>query len=133
MLSLCLYSLCEQWFQNSKGVGNIRLIKDYSEAHVMKYFFVLLGIVLFGVAVNLMPSISSWISSVERRAAEASMANTPKPTPKSTPKMRQAAGKESEPLLAARKHKKYLEQAKGPDLYRHNTMKAEFAKKRARK
>jgi dipeptide/tripeptide permease len=134
MLSLCLYRLCEQWFQNSSGVGNIRLIKDYAEAHVANYFLVLLGIVLFGVAVNLIPSVSTWIASVERRAAEASMANTPKPTPKSTPKTRQgAASKESEPLLAARKHKKYLEQAKGPDLYRANTMKAEFAKKSQKK
>jgi hypothetical protein len=109
------------------------MIKDYAEAHVANYFLVLLGIVLFGVAVNLIPSISTWIASVERRAAEASMASTPKPTPRSTPKMREAVSKESEPLLAARKHKKYLEQATGPDLYRANTMKAEFAKKRQKK
>lgn len=131
MLSLCLYRLCEQWFQNKVGSGNIRLIKDYAEAHVMKYFLVLLGIVSFGVAVNLVPSISCWIASVERKAAEASMAGTPKPTPRMARKS--DVNKESEPLLAARKHKKYLEQAKRPDLYRANTLKAEFSRKKQKK
>ena len=131
MLSLFLYRLCERWFQNSNGSGNIRMIEDYSEAQVMNYFVVLLGIVLFGVAINMIPSTSLWITSVERKAAEASMANTPKPTPKASRKNNTA--NESEPLLAARKHKKYLEQAKGPELYRANTIKAEFAKNRHRK
>jgi dipeptide/tripeptide permease len=134
ILSLCMYSLCEKWFQNSSGSGNIRLVKDYSEAHVMNYFLVLLGIVLFGVAINLIPSISLWISSVERRAAEASMASTPKPTPKLTPKVRsQQTSKETDPLLSAKSHKKYLEQGTGPEIYRMNTMKAEFAKKQQKK
>ncbi|KAL7483235.1 hypothetical protein ACHAW6_008880 [Cyclotella cf. meneghiniana] len=129
VLSLGLYRLCEQWFQNSSGSGNIRMVKDYAEAHVVNYFVVLLGIVMFGVGVNLIPSVGSWIASVERRAAEASVSNTPKPTPKSTPKMRQqpkssGSGRETDPLILAKSHKKYLQQGKGPQIYRMNTMKA---------
>jgi POT family proton-dependent oligopeptide transporter len=125
MLSLGLYRVCDRWFQNASGSGNIRMIKDYSEAQVFKYFVVLLGIVTFGVVVNLIPSVGSWIASVEKRAADESVANTPKPTPKLSKKQ---VG-EKEPLLAAKSHKKYLGSGKGPEIYRHNTMKAEFAKK----
>ena len=134
MLSLCLYRLCETWFQNSNGSGNIRMIEDYAEAHVAKYFLVLLGIVLLGVTVNLIPTITSWVTSVERKAAEASMASTPKLTPKSSPR-KKPQSKETDALLSspARRHKKYLAEAKGPSIYRANTMKAEFAKKPRKK
>jgi hypothetical protein len=133
MLSLGLYRMCETWFQNSKGSGNIRLIKDYSEAQVASYFLVLLGIVVFGVAVNLIPSVGRWIASVEKKAADASV-RTPKPTPKTTPKVKketvnQRGGKETDPLLLAKDHKKYLEEGMEPQLYRMNTFKAEFNRK----
>ena len=143
MLSLGLYRMCQRWFENEEGSGNIHLIKDYSEAHVVNYFFVLLGIVMLGVIVNLIPSVRLWISSVENRAAVAassgSVANTPKSTPKVQKGPRDGAvssswpdskgRKESDPLLLAQKHEQYLSEGKGPQIYRMNTMKAEFAKK----
>lgn len=133
MLTLCMYRLCETWFQNSSGSGNIRMIEDYAEAHVAKYFLVLLGIVLLGVTVNLIPTIISWVTSVERKAAEAAMASTPKLTPKSSPCKKQQS-KESIPLLSStRRHKKYFAEAEGPSIYRANTMKAEFSRKPRKK
>lgn len=140
MLSLGLYRMCDQWFHNNEGSGNIHLIRDYSEAHVANYFVVLLGIVTLGVLVNLLPPVRNWIASVERKAADASsgsVASTPKPTPKSTPKSKKMAqikdGKETDPLLKALDHKKYMDDAKKPQIYRMNTLKAEFTKKPKRK
>ena len=133
MLSLGLYRMCETWFQNDAGSGNIHLIRDYSEAHVANYFCVLFGIVALGVFVNLTPSVRNWIASVEKKAADASsgsVANTPKATPTTKKcKISKQGGKETDPLLSARDHKKYLNEGKEPQIYRMNTMKAEFAKK----
>ena len=132
VLSLCLFRLCEKWFQNASGSGNIRMINDYTEAHVNNYFSVLLATSFFGVVINILPSIVSWVSSVEKKAAEASMANTPRPTPKAS-RENKDGWKESDPLLSANRHRKYLEQAKGPSIYRMNTMKAKFSKSQREK
>lgn len=127
MLSLGLYRMCKRWFQNNNGSGNIGKIRDYSEAHVSYYFLVLLGIVVFGACVNLLPPVREWIQRVEKTAARASgsAASTPKVErrKKSDDKLR-----ETDPLLAAQEHVKYLEEGKEPHIYRMNTMKAEFSK-----
>ena len=123
LVSLGLYKTCEQWFRNSSGRGNIGLIKDYSEAHVGKYFCVLFGVIMLGVVINSLPFVREWISFVEDRAARASSGVS------STPKVSVAKGGENEPLLKAQKHIKYLEEGEEALIYRANTMKAEFSKK----
>jgi len=131
MLSLVLYRLCERWFQNNSGSGNIGRINDYAEAHVAKYFWLLFVIALLGVGVNLLQPVKNWISSVENVAAKASsLSGTPKP---SRAKRGTEEKKETDPLLTTEKHIKYLEEGEGPLIYRMNTMKAEFSKKKARK
>jgi len=96
MVSLGLYKLCDQWFRNSSGKGNIGLIKDYSEAHVGKYFCLLLGIVMLGVVVNSLPSVREWIAFVEDRASRASSGKPSKPQV-------QPKKGENEPLLKTNK------------------------------
>ena len=122
MVSLGLYKLCDQWFRNGSGKGNIGLIKDYSEAHVGKYFCLLFGIVMLGVVVNSLPSVREWIAFVEDRAA---LASSGKP---SKPQVQPKKG-EDEPLLKTNKHMKYLEEGEEAHIYRANTMKAEYNKK----
>lgn len=135
--------MCREWFQNKSGGGNIGRIKDYSEAHVANYFLVLLSIVLFGVVMNLLPGTRTWIAKVEARAAKASFAaSTPKGTPKSKRSKSDDVKKETDPLLKAQKeagrrrslekHLKYLEEGEQAQIYRMNTMKAEFSKKAAK-
>ena len=131
MVSLGLYRMCETWFQNNAGHGNIGRIKDYSEAHVAKYFWVLCGIVMLGVFVNLLPPVRIWIAFVEDRAARAASSSVP-----STPKLSSAdkAKKkgENEPLLKAKKHIKYLEEGTQARIYRANTIKAEHTRSKKR-
>jgi len=130
MISLGLYRMCDQWFENNNGSGNIGRIQDYSEAHVANYFFVLLLIVLLGVAINLLPQVRAWIASVENRAAKASSGSASS-TPK-VEKRKPATGEEMRgetgPLLKAQKHIKYLKEGTDAHIYRMNTMKAEFSK-----
>lgn len=131
MLSLGLYRLCEQWFQNDSGSGNIGRIHDYAEANVAKYFWLLFVIALLGVVINLLQPVKKWISSVENIAAKASsLSSTPK---LSRDKRGTNERDETDPLLSTKKHIKYLEEGEGPLIYRLNTMKAEFSKKKARK
>jgi len=136
MLSLALYGFCQHWFQNDHGSGNISRIEDYSEAHVANYFCVLLGIVMFGVVVNLLPPVRAWIAFVEKRAARAASAgsastnNTPKFGKKKGGKAtKSGSSNETDPLLKAQRHAKYLEEGESAQIYRMNTIKAEFARK----
>jgi proton-dependent oligopeptide transporter, POT family len=133
MLSLALYRMCQHWFQNNNGSGNIGRIKDYSEAHVGKYFCVLLGIVMFGVVVNMLHPVRQWIAFVENRAAKAasgsSAANTAKVQKRKSYSTSETGEMETEPLLKAQKHIKYLEEGSEGGIYRMNTMKAEFSRR----
>jgi hypothetical protein len=78
-------------------------------------------------------SVREWIKSVEQRAANAlsrSVPSTPK-TPKGGPTKRKGDDVvgETDPLLKAKKHMKFLERGTEASIYRANTMKAEFTKK----
>jgi len=132
LVSLILYHLCQRWFQTNSGSGNIGKIENYSEAHVANYFWVLFGIIVSGMIVNLQRSVREWIKSVEQRAANAlsrSVPNTPKtPRGRASKRKDDDAGKETDPLLKAKKHMKYLERGTEASIYRANTMKAEFSK-----
>lgn len=133
LVSLILYRLCQRWFQTNSGNGNIGRIENYSEAHVANYFWVLFGIIVSGMVVNLNKSVREWIKSVEQRAANAlsrSVPSTPK-TPKSRASKRSDDAGEMDPLLKAKKHMKYLERGAEASIYRANTMKAEFSKNRS--
>jgi len=131
MLSLGLYRMCDQWFQNNEGSGNIGRIQDYSEAHVTNYFLVLFAITMFGVGINLLPSMRAWIASVENRAAK-SASGSASSTPKMKNRLSVAGGtnrRETDPLLKAQNHIKYLEEGIDAQIYRMNTLKAGFPKK----
>lgn len=131
MLSLGLFRLCEQWFQNDSGSGNIGRIHDYAEAHVAKYFWLLFVVASLGVGVNLLQPVKNWISSVENIAAKASsQSGTPK---SSRDKRGTEQKKETDLLLPTKTHIKYLEKGEGPLIYRMNTTKAEFTMKKSRK
>jgi len=80
MICVGLYSACQPWFQNGRGRSDIAELKHYTEAHVSYYFLLLLAISLFGVFINLIPSMRDWIQSIEKIAAE--VYTTP---PSSTP------------------------------------------------
>lgn len=125
MVSLGLYRLCAQWFQDKSGRGNIGHVQSYSEAHVYKYFWVLLGIVMCGVVVNLLPPVREWIASVEDRAAKASSACGTVSTAKVTDLIQQG---ETEPLMKTQQYIKYLEEGSSAQIYRANTMKAEYTR-----
>ena len=131
MVSLGLYRMCETWFQNNAGHGNIGRIKDYSEAHVAKYFWVLCGIVMLGVFVNLLPPVRKWIAFVEDRAARAASSSMPS-TPKLSATDKAKKEGENEPLLKAKKHIKYLEEGTQARIYRANTIKAEYTRSKKR-
>ena len=127
MVSLLLYRICQHWFQNSTGSGNIGKIQDYSESRVSNYFLVLLGIIVLGVIVNLLRPVRDWMTLVETRAANASSNSTA-----ATPRIQNAAttntkNEENHPLLKAQKHKRYLSEGLTAQIYRTNTMKAEFS------
>ena len=113
MFALWLYRVCRPWFQNAKGNGNIGHISSYCEAHVVKYFLVLFGIVVLGVAINLVPFVRNFVADVENRAAMASRSanGTPRHTPQVQKQLERAS--EHDPLLMAKDHQTYLEE--GPN------------------
>jgi dipeptide/tripeptide permease len=123
VLCLVLYHACSQWFENAAGNSNIHNIEHYTEAHIYKYFLVLLVIALSGVFINMHPSIKNWVQSIEDNAAEA--IKTPMATPTLT-KRKQERGMENAPLLQSniRDHQKYLKYGTGPILHKSGSMRA---------
>jgi len=69
-ICILLYHACHAWFQNEQGNANIQHIDDYVTAHVFKYFQVLIGILLFGIILNVLPSVSNFVEGVETKASQ---------------------------------------------------------------
>jgi proton-dependent oligopeptide transporter, POT family len=88
ILCIALYQACEGWFRNSRGDTNIQHVDDYVTAHVAKYFWVLVGILIFGIILNTLTTVRSFVESVEKTAAD--IVKTPlithrRPTDEETP------------------------------------------------
>jgi len=135
VVCLGLYNACREWFLNSRGEAHIRKLDDYASAKVVNYFWLLEGIALFGVIINILPPIKNWVSSIEEAAAE-----TVK-SPMSTPNIRKnlmqqrrkyrkngnelgAETDEETPLIQSRKHANYLKYGNGPQLNKMGSMRA---------
>jgi POT family proton-dependent oligopeptide transporter len=124
LICIFLYNACEGWFQNSQGTTKITHLADYSEAHVDKYFLLLLGISLFGVFLNVLPGVRAFVEDIEDKAAD--LIKTPK-TPMRPPRReREAAetGDEETALLKAERHQAYLKYGSAPVLYKSGSMRA---------
>jgi proton-dependent oligopeptide transporter, POT family len=130
VVCLISYQLCIPWFQNSSGTTKISHIREYSTAHVNKYFWLLFVLSIFGTLINLLPCIREFVESIEERATD--MIRTPK-TPMRPPIRARIESSDStvtdessieEQLLASRRHQYYLKYGSGPSLYKHNSMRA---------
>jgi POT family proton-dependent oligopeptide transporter len=126
-----LYNACRSWFLNASGVAKISKLADYASAKVVNYFWLLEGIAIFGVVVNLLPPVKNWVASIEEAAAEA--VKTPMNTPmirknlKQRRKDRRMSGSgndEETPLIKAKKHADYLKYGSGPELRKFGSMRA---------
>jgi len=123
-----LYRACKHWFLNSYGTASLHHLKDYTDAHVWKYFLLLFGIAIFGVLLNLAPAVRDFVESVENVAAE--LIKTPKAKrPSRHQRMdswdfSDAKKEEMSPLIRAKRHEAYLKYGTGPVLNRNNSMRA---------
>ena len=70
LLCVGLYRICLGWFRNERGDNNIICLDDYVTAHVNKYFWVLVAILVFGILLNTLTSIKEFVESVEQQAAD---------------------------------------------------------------
>lgn len=127
-MCIILYQSCSNWFRNKNGVISISELEDYASAQVDKYFWVLLIIALLGVIINVLPSIRSFVDSIEEKATES--IKTPVIT-KPTPKHRRVLSadldsddEESTPMLRVKRHQAYLKYGSGPVLYKQGSMRA---------
>jgi POT family proton-dependent oligopeptide transporter len=123
VLCIMLYHACARWFQNASGAANIQKLQLYTQASVYKYFWVLFGISFMGVIINLVPSVSSWVKSVEEKAGDAIR------TPKQTPilvrrKLEREAGENAPLLRKIKQHQQYLKYGTGPILHKSGSMRA---------
>lgn len=123
-----LYQACSHWFENSHGNNNIGHIEDYATAHVGKYFTVLLCVMVFGIVLNVLPSVKGFVQSIEERAAE--IVKTPHigKSPPTAALRRHAADGETTQLLAmtprTQKYQDYLKYGSGPVYARTGSMRA---------
>ncbi|KAL9184984.1 hypothetical protein ACHAXT_002761 [Thalassiosira profunda] len=135
---IMLYNACGAWFTNSRGEARIHKLEDYASARVTNYFWLLEGIALLGVIVNLLPSVRNWVAGIEEAAAEVVK------SPMSTPNIRknlmqrrkfrrqQSSGADEEtPLVRAQKHANYLKYGNGPELRKFGSMRAGPSLKKA--
>ena len=136
LVSLALFRICGPWFQANDGSGNIGTIDKYSEAKVGNYFWVLFWIIIAGLILNVYRPVVKWINTVEQRAANAlsrSIPSTPKTPRSEVLSERKGTDVETDPLLKAKakKQMQYLEEDASTSIYRANTPKAGFAKKKS--
>lgn len=125
VLCLFLYQGCKGWFQNSRGNGSIHRLEDYVTTSVDKYFFVLFGVALLGVFINVLPSIKLFVDNVESIAQE--MIKTPvmkRPSRHRRLPSTDYDTDEESPLLRAKRHETYLKYGSGPVLYKQGSMRA---------
>lgn len=129
MICIVLFHFCSKWFRNSHGNENIGQIEDYATAHVKKYFYVLLSIMIFGTIVNVMPCVREYVESIEEKASD--FIKTPTMTPRVRKKhrsQRSSTGEENSPLLVitpqTKKYQQYLEYGSGPIYTRTSSMRA---------
>ena len=129
LICIVLFHFCREWFRNSHDNANIGEIEDYATAHVGKYFYLLLSIMVFGTIINLLPFVREYVESVEEQASD--FIKTPSMTPRAL-KLRRAqtsfADEEESPLLLAtpqtKKYQQYLKYGSGPIYTRSSSMRA---------
>jgi len=135
MICIVLVHSCRKWFTNSRGDQNIGRLEDYATAHVGNYFGLLMGIMIFGIVINVVPSIKEYVESIEERASD--LMKTPKIIPslrkhqqEEQPKQKDARpiDDESSPLLVTtprtKKFRQDLKYGSGPIYARSNSMRA---------
>lgn len=125
VLCIFLYQGCKAWFQNSRGGSGIHRLQDYVTTKIDYYFWVLLGICLLGVIMNVIPSVRDYVASVEEQAAE--MVKTPvmkRPSRHSRRPSTDYSSDEESPLLRLKRHQAYLKYGSGPVLYKQGSMRA---------
>ena len=104
VLCLFLYHACSPWFRNAAGTAKLHTLKTYSEAQIGKYFALLVVIALSGIAINLVPSVTDFVSKLEQVASSA--IKTPRMTP--IPRRRKDAETEATPLLREKRTHDYV-------------------------
>eukprot|EP00538_Stauroneis_constricta_P006321 CAMPEP_0119555258 /NCGR_PEP_ID=MMETSP1352-20130426/7524_1 /TAXON_ID=265584 /ORGANISM="Stauroneis constricta, Strain CCMP1120" /LENGTH=705 /DNA_ID=CAMNT_0007601997 /DNA_START=363 /DNA_END=2480 /DNA_ORIENTATION=+ len=137
VLCIGLYNLCAAWFRNSHGTTAIHRLEDYATANVDKYFWLLFGISMIGVVVNVLPGVRDFVASVEEEATD--MIKTPVLTKRPTRHKRvlpaDYSSDEESPLLRVKRHQAYLKYGTGPVMYKQGSMRAGpyLANKKAKK
>mmetsp|Transcript_5492 Transcript_5492/g.13866 ORF Transcript_5492/g.13866 Transcript_5492/m.13866 type:complete len:726 (-) Transcript_5492:3153-5330(-) len=121
LICIFLYHACAPWFRNSRGTTNITRIHDYASAHVDSYFWLLFGIAVSGVFLNLIPAVKEFVEDVEEKNSD--LIKTPK-TPVRPPLRERKELDEESPLLRAQRHQAYLKYGSGPSLNRSGSMRA---------
>ena len=135
---IMLYNLCHRWFENDRGEAHIHKLDDYASAKVVNYFWLLEAVALFGVIINVLPSIKNWVADIEETAAET--VKSPMSTPvirknlmqRRKQRKRNSDGDDEEtPLIRAQKHANYLKYGNGPVLQKMGSMRAGPSLKKA--
>lgn len=67
-ISSALYNACSDWFLTSTGATHLAGTGDYVDTQYTKFFWLLFGIQVFGVLLNLIPPIKKWVQKTEDTA-----------------------------------------------------------------
>ncbi len=125
VMCLILYQACKGWFLNSRGSPSIHRLEDYVTARVDLYFYVLLGVSILGVIVNVIPAVKDYVAAVEEKATE--LVKTPvmkRPSRHQRKPSTDYSSDEESPLLRVKRHQAYLKYGSGPVLYKQGSMRA---------
>jgi POT family proton-dependent oligopeptide transporter len=134
VVCIMLYNACRGWFLNKHGEARIHKLHDYASAKVVNYFWLVEAIALFGVVINILPSVKNWVESIEETAAES--INSPISTPVIRKKLMQkkqyrsqhsslgSSTEEETPLINSQKHANFLKYTERPELRKMGSFRA---------
>ena len=67
-ISIGLYNACSTWFPS--GNDGADDLQSYANSQIYNYLWVLFGISVFGVLINLFPPVKNWVESTHHKASE---------------------------------------------------------------
>ena len=126
-LCIVLYHSCSVWFRNAHGSTRIEHLKDYATANVYKYFWVLFGVMMLGVAVNLLDCVRDFVLQTEAKAAEIVKTPVVRKSPASRHREGLHTPGEASPLLGtpdSPSREAIMRYGEGPVLYKMGSMRA---------
>jgi dipeptide/tripeptide permease len=65
-----LYNACSHWFPSGSSDTSENLTEDYANSKLENYLWLLFGIAIFGILINIFPPVKKWVEGLRARGGQ---------------------------------------------------------------